>query len=72
MCEVALENVSKDSHSAGRSTKIDNAVREDVLHLTELRSATWVALAEMYLGVWATPWMRHDCVRGAFFVGAPF
>ena len=45
VCEAALQEVSQGSQLAGRTKKIDDAVRYEVGVLTELLSATWVAFA---------------------------
>ena len=57
VCEAALEKVSQDSQKAGRITKIEDAVREEVVCMIELRCATAC---------------RHDCVRGALISWALF
>ena len=46
--EAALNEVSQDSRVICGITKIEDAVREEVVCMTELRAATRVALAEIW------------------------
>ena len=49
---------------------MEDPFREEVVHLIEVRSATWVALAEISGEVGHATATEHDCVRGAFMIGA--